>query len=313
MNLKHNTKLFFWCLIISLFLWTFIKFSRNITIEKKILIEWENIPKQYYLNHDAPKSIEVDVEGEGFDLLTGILWYSPTAIIDLKKYTWKKNPLIICDDYFHQQLNQVFEKKNKKIFFSEPCLTLDFHKNSSRKTPIILVTKDITPNGYILDSAIIEPTHVYIYGKELDLKKIDTLYTKPIRKIETPKEIEEGTIDIFMPKIYNKMAKISENNVAYKLYYSQYTEIDIKVFLAVENLPSDFDVRFFPDSLDWKIKVKIQDVKKAMKRKWIKHIDFEKLKNIHQNNILVRDFEKTPYILDIEQKVKKVNYLIVEK
>lgn len=232
--------------ILAICLWFMVNLSQKFTLNIDLPIEKGAIPDDKALTEALPKTANVSVSGEGWQLIS-IYNNPPSVNVDVM------NPEINLYEQVQRQVNALYDVKTDKV---QPLmLTLDLESRHSKRVPVRPVL-DVTFEGQygFIGKPNLQPDSVTISGAASLLRNItewptDSLSLKTVSTdISRSVQLKES-----------ELITLSQDKVQFNGEVAQFTEGETNVTLTTRNLPIEQSISFSPSSITIKYDVPIDE------------------------------------------------------
>lgn len=241
--MNKNYKIFLFSFLFALTLWLYIELNLSYSLDISIPVEVQS-SKSQALAEEIPNSIDVKVNGKGWDLLNIMISKNLKYNLDITKL--KKDSKIITQQYISERLNL---KPNVSILEIVPdTISINFDKVTSKNVP---VKNNIIVNlkeGYrIIGNPSLDPNLVDVEGASFLINKIKFLptETKVFNNVNTD---IEGFINLkdTLSNLINVGTKVIK--YSYRIQLSAEKDLE-EVSIDVINVPDDKEVLLIPPKL----------------------------------------------------------------
>lgn len=238
-----RTLTFVVCVLLSAFLWSLIRLSKNLLREVSVPVVVTNLPAHQVLIPSAPNAIKLLVEGNGFTLLKT---YSQNEALSVD-YTDLKHI-----EGSHYCLSKSTREKLTNTYLSNfkirsvvsDTLTLLLEKKVSKKIPVLVQLNVEYAKEYQLTELRITPDSVTAYGSQ---KAIDTL-TQVTFQYTKKKLIKDNFSKNYSLK-NTKYITYDLHTIKMEAFVDKVSEQLLKVPVQVVNVPKDSQVKVFPNEI----------------------------------------------------------------
>lgn len=304
------TYLFF--LFMSVLFWYLNALSKTYVTHLSYTVNYRNWPKGKVLISDESTYIDLQVRGNGFQLLRyKLLSFIQPIELNLDEYsslleqTSNPSKYFLSSKAIKDKINTLFftiqvykilpdtffigftEVIDKKIAI-KPNLILEFDKPFMLKGPIHVIPDSIQISG---PKAIID-TLKFITTKELHIKGIkDKVIVEtelnPIKRFNYPIK----KVKIFIPS-------------------EKYTELTYSIPIESENAPSGYEIKTFPATLNVSFDVAISDFDKMNVYMFRAIVDYNNILNNKPSKLKVILSKSPSVVKNIKFNPKSVDYLV---
>ncbi len=309
---RKNFIIFLVFVLVSSVFWFLIALSKEYTTTISYPVKFTSLPKDRILVEKLPENIQLQIAGNGFDLLkyefSGFIF---PYIIDYSKISNHNH-----SNHFHLQtttlLNQFRQKFPSNVTVQDifpKTLTFTFSSMIKKKLPVEANILYRLAKQYVVhDKVLISPNYVIAKGpkaiidtmkvaktEQYDLKILD----KPIKKILSLKK--------------TKLVSYSADKVVLFLNVQQYTESVIKVPIVIKNMPDSLSIKFIPDKISVRYKSTLDHFKEILPKQFKAIANFSSI-TLSKDTKIPIVLEETPKeAFDISFSPKKVSFLLSQK
>ncbi len=276
------------CMLLSIFLWTLIRLSKNLQREFSVNVNITNIPDNLFLNPLQTHQIKILAEGKGYALFK---YYSggQTLTVDFddleyvggKKYKLSKN---ISDKLKTSQLSELKVQNT----YSD-TIFIDLEKKYTKKIPVEVNLNAEFQREYQLTELITKPDSVEVSGFKAAIDTLNAVVVSFSERKHVKKSFEETY------KLQNTSSvRFHTNRITVKAIVDKVSEQLVRVPVEMLNVPPDVQVKIFPAEVTV-----------------LCSGDLNILKNITPDEIIVEadynDIQKNTFLpLTIRTKLKRV-------
>lgn len=301
--------------IISFFLWFIQALNKSYITEISQKVNFTGTYDTIIIQNkeQLPEALILKVEAKGFDLLNYSLKFSHKKINLLFQNLnfIPKQPGDSIHYYFYTNtLKNVFQSQisnNFKLLEIYPD-TLSFNFTRYTYKDVVVQTKialKYAPGFRLKGKISISPQIVRLYGPDFIVKAVDTIYTK------TPKIDElSNDLDIKTQLVIPERTKVNANLVEIKAHIAQFTEFSQKISPKVLNVPDSLRIILFPNQVQAKYQIFIEDISKQNIEQLEIIADF---KNIEDNQLKLEAKVLNPKILNFSYSPTVIKYIIEKK
>ena len=238
-----RTLTFVVCVLLSAFLWSLIRLSKNLLREVSVPVVVTNLPAYQVLMPSAPNAIKLLVEGNGFTLLKTYsqnealsVDYTDLKHIEGSQYCLSKST--------REKLTNTYLSNFKIRSVVSDTLTLLLEKKVSKKIPVLVQLNVEYAKEYQLTELRITPDSVTAYGSQ---KAIDTL-TQVTFQYAKKKHIKDNFSKNYSLK-NTKYITYDLHTIKMEAFVDKVSEQLLKVPVQVVNVPKDSQVKVFPNEI----------------------------------------------------------------
>jgi hypothetical protein len=230
------------CLLLAIGAWLFMALNKKYVYTSKTVLYYRNFPQKKAFHPLQSDTVDLQVEGTGWQLLFARLRVKPQSIsINLEKLNTRNYVL------FAEQLgnvNRQLETSQKIISVSPDTLYFDFTLRTVKRVPVKLLSNLTFVKQYGISGDIeITPQYITLSGPQDKLKQItdwptDTLNLKNVQSTSVTR------IAIAQNKMKN--VSIFPTSAEVVLPVDEYTEKTMEIPLKVINNREYYGVKLYP-------------------------------------------------------------------
>ncbi len=185
------------CFGISLVFWFFVKLDNSYTTTIVAHITWQ-LPDSLAWRELPPETMQVEISGEGWDLLAQSLWRSDPV---LYFPVGRRNNATVSRDEIISQLESQLHPDIEVVRLEFDFLPIRVERRLVRRVPVLVPTQRVSiAPGYVLtDSIRAVPDTVAISGPASLVQTIEFVQTMPLEATEVSAPLEE-TVPIQLPE-----------------------------------------------------------------------------------------------------------------
>ncbi len=313
--LASNATAKFLFLLLSVFLWFLIKLSKEgYVTEFNFPVKYTNIPQDMRLNNEPVSQLKVRVRSHGFDLLKYKLRSFRAMDVDVTstmrkdgdgRYYWdpgRRKSLI--DGEFDDE-TQVLSVSPDTVFF-------EFNAVKNKKVKVYLKGRKLYSNFKTFYSPPeITPDSIRITGAEADVNKIDSIFTKAI---DLKAEEDSVTRDVALDLPKNSGLEFSASRVKVKLRYTSLTEGSFSIPVSVINLPEGYQLNVFPEKINLRFQVPVQDYDRVSEEDFIAYVDYQEIEESEDARFLTVRIQSAPaFLRKVTLDPRQLEYILIKK
>ena len=184
------------CFCISLVFWLFVKLDNSYTTTIAVHITWQ-LPDTLAWHELPPETMQVEVSGEGWELLAQSLWRSDPV---LYFPVGQRSNAMVSRDEIISQLESHLHPDIEVVRLEYDFLPIRVERRLVRRVPVRVPTQKVSiASGYVLtDSIRAVPDTVEISGPASLVQTIDHVQTQPLEASEVSAPLEH-TVPIQLP------------------------------------------------------------------------------------------------------------------
>lgn len=298
----------FACLCFAIAAWLFMALNNKYVYTAKTVLSYKNFPLKRAFHPLQSDTVDLQVEGSGWQLLFSRLRIKPQSIpVDLEPLN-KKDFIVFSNQI--NGINKQFASSQKIIFVRPDTLYFDFTKRSVKKVPIKLVKKISYASQFGLsDDILLTPRYVTVTGPVEDLKKISVWDTDTL---SLNKLSNNASVRIGMQQTHLKNINIYPSRVEVKIPVDEFTEKTVEVPLKIINNKGFNSIMLYPKKVKVTFLVALGNYSQVDENFIQAAVDVNEWKNDHHNQFTVKITNFPDYCKLINVSPGKVDF-IVEK
>jgi hypothetical protein len=239
------------CLLLSATAWLLQALSKEYTSVQRVPVKYINLPSDRLLSSELPDSVDAELRGSGFNLLTWKLGRDP-GTLELDVRTARQNrrgDLALLTHINSLRLRSSFGRGARVVRVFPDTIALSFSPRVTRKVPVrILASATPAPQFQLADSIRCEPAWVTISGAAELVNSITTIHTEPRVYSGLEKDVNE-----LVPLTLNGTARqltVSPAAVKLSIKVGQFTEGRFTIPVTPVNTPPGATLKTIPDKVD---------------------------------------------------------------
>ena len=310
-RINRRVVTFIFCLIASAFFWVMMSLSKEYSIEIKFPVSYVNFPIDKVVSNQLPTTIDIEIKSTGFNLLVyKIKQKRDTVFIDAKdsKHLAEKNNFYILPNARIDKIASQFSGDVKIMKVYPDTIFMNYNKKKSKQVPVKTNIKIDFANHYQQsDSLQLTPAYITVSGASELVDKIKFIETKTIK---LKKVSDTVSIQLQIKKTPNlKLVDISQTSVQAKINVTKFTEASIELPIEVDNLPTGFALKTFPDKITVKYNVAFKKYESITPLQFRAIVDYSKIE-ARSNKLKVQLVKYPSDIKSIKISPEKVEYII---
>lgn len=311
--IRKKILVFLVCIVISTLFWFLVVLSKDYNDVITIPVTYVNVPKGKVIVNDLPARVSVELRSFGFNLLKFRL-FNPEEqlIIDVSQtmrvrrdglgYVATNSRL----DRFSSQMNTniqlirinpdtiffVFDTKNMKKVKVIPDLDLSFNDQYDLSGEIRVMPSEVKITGpsQYMDSI------TFVKTEKIALANLEKTRRENVR-IKIPSDIqsivsEPATVDVVIP-------------------VDKFTEGSLSVPVSVENVPSGYNVKTYPEQIKVTYLVALSNFEKIKADQFNLIADMKSAGNTSRIKVQVKN--ASPFARNIRIHPEKVEFILVKR
>jgi YbbR domain-containing protein len=236
---------FITCLLMAIAAWLFLALKNKYVYTAKTVLIYKNVPQKRAFHALQSDTVDLQVEGTGWQLLFARLRVKPQSIsISLEKLN-NRNFILFSEQLYN--VNQQLETSQKIISVKPDTLYFDFSEKKTKRVPVRLVCDFSFAKQYGISNDIsIIPEYVTVSGPEKELAKIREWYTDTL-KLSNLQVTSVSRINMTQNRMKN--VSIFPPSAEVKVPVDEFTEKIIELNLSVINNKQFHDIKLYPKKI----------------------------------------------------------------
>lgn len=230
------------CLLLAIAGWLFLALNNKYVYTAKTVLVYTNAPQKKAFHPLQSDTVDLQVEGTGWQLLFARLRVNPPSIsISLEKLN-NRNYILFSEQLY--SVNNQLETRQKIISIRPDTLYFDFSKRTVKKVPVRLVSNlGFIKQFGISDEIELNPDYVTVSGPQEELEKISEWRTDTL-KLDNVHGLSVARVP--MKQNVLKNVSIFPSSVEVKIPVDEFTEKTVEVPLKVINNTDYYSIRLYP-------------------------------------------------------------------
>ncbi len=286
--------------------WLFMALNKKYVYTSKTVLFYKNFPQKRAFHPLQSDTVDLQVEGTGWQLLFARLRVKPQSIaINLEKLN-TRNYILFSEQL--RMVNSQLETSQNIISVKPDTLYFDFTERTVKKVPLRLVSNISFVKQYgVSDDIEITPGYITLSGPEDKLKAIKDWPTDTLR-MDQVQSTSVSRVAIARNRMKN--VSIFPSSAEVKIPIDEYTEKTIEVPVKVINNKEYYDVKLYPKKVKVTFQVALSKYQQINESYIDAVVDLNEWKQLNHNQLrvtLVRfpDFCKLVSIVPV-----KVDFII---
>lgn len=230
------------CILCAVGAWLFLALNKKYPYTVQTELIYKDEPQGKAFKALQPDTVDLKVEGTGWQLLFARLRIKPPSItVSLQKLNSRSYVV------FSEQLDQVnrqLETSQKVISVKPDTLYFDFSRRTNKRVPLKLISKLTFGPQYGTSKEIkLSPAYVNISGPQEELQKIHVWHTDSLKLSDISSSVDTR-INVLKNAVNN--VSIYPTSVGVKIPVDEFTEKTIEVPLSILNNKEYYDVKLYP-------------------------------------------------------------------
>lgn len=294
------------CLLLAIAGWLFMALNNKYVYTAKTVLVYKNFPQNKAFHPLQSDTVDLQVEGTGWQLLFARLRVNPQSIsISLDKLS-SRNYILFSEQLYN--VNGQLETSQKIISVRPDTLYFDFSKRTVKRVPVRLVEQlDFEKQFGISNVIELTPSYVTVSGPQEDIAKItewntDTLKLQHIHDAVTTR--------VSMKQNVLKNVNIFPASVEVKIPVDEFTEKTIELPLKVLNNGQFDTIKLYPKKIKITFLVALSSYQQVNEDFIEAYVDVNEWKNQRHDQFTVRLSRFPDYCKLVRLVPEKVDFII---
>ena len=272
------------CVTCAVGAWLFLALNKKYPYTVQTELLYKDEPQGKAFKALQPDTVDLKVEGTGWQLLFARLRIKPPSItVSLQKLNTRSYVV------FSEQLDQVnrqLETSQKVISIKPDTLYFDFSRRTNKRVPLKLISKlTFAPQHGISQEIKLTPSYVNISGPHEELQKMHIWHTDSLKLNDI-----KGNVDTRINLLKNAISNVSiyPTSVGVKIPVDEFTEKTIEVPLSILNNKEYHDVKLYPKKVTITLLVALSNYAKTDDDQLKAAVDLAEWKVLGHNKLSVK-------------------------
>lgn len=233
------------CLLLAIAAWLFMALNNKYVYTAKTVLIYKNFPQKRAFHPLQSDTVDLQVEGTGWQLLFARLRINPQSIAVSLNTLNTKDFVVFSDQLYN--VNKQLESSQKVISVKPDTLYFDFTQRTVKKVPIKLVKEINFVKQYDISNEVkLNPKYVTVTGPIEELDKISAWATDTLKLDHVQ---SSSTARIAMQHSTHKNVSIFPSSVEVKLPVDEFTEKTVEVPLKIINNRNYNSIKLYPKKI----------------------------------------------------------------
>ncbi|WP_169311415.1 CdaR family protein [Cellulophaga algicola] len=309
---KRKVKIFLIFLFFSSMSWFINKLADDYTGRAAFDVVYTNVPDSLLFVGASKDHIEVKLKASGFTFL-GFGFKNKTVTIDVSKAEKKDDVYRIPRSVYQLQIEKQLPQSMEFLGVDEgDAIVLEIYTLKTKKVPVIERLKINFSQNFMLDGAVLlSPDSILVKGPEKVLNEIESIQTE-VKTISNVTEDFSEELLLQTPENTDNITYLT-TKVFVKGKVVRFSEKIIEVPIKVLNLPEDFEIKLFPDTVKIVCMAKIDDLKELQVSDFNVVADYNAIQDESQHTILLKLELAPDFLSNIRLMSNEVRYILKRK
>jgi len=253
-----NTLLFFSFALLASCFWALQYFQQKFDFEVPIKIQYVNVPAGIAISGKLPQEITLYVQDKGNAYLNYFRKQKRNSLfinINLVTISTSQNSYVVEKAVLNNLINEKLYSTTQLKSFLPDKIEIFYSPLEQKELPVVINGTISPASGYLfLDSILIEPSKVIVFGSKNDLNNLREIQTLPLDYNNIDKDwtviaglqIPEGI-------------SLSVEQVKLSATVEEFTEKTFELHVVCKNLPANLNVLFFPSKVELNVRVGLSE------------------------------------------------------
>lgn len=294
------------CLFLAVAGWLFLALNNKYVYTAKTVLVYKNFPQKKAFHPLQSDTVDLLVEGTGWQLLFARLRVSPPSInISLDKLN-NRNYILFSEQLY--SVNNQLETSQKIISVRPDTLYFDFSKRTVKRVPVRLVSEVTFARQFgISDDMELSPDHVTVSGPQEELERISEWKTDTLHLHDLQGPV---VARIAMKHNTQKNVNIFPGSVEVRLPVDEFTEKTLEVPLKVINNKEYYNVRLYPKKVKITFMVALSSYQQVNEDFIEASVDLNEWKLLKHDQLSVKLTRFPDYCKELQLSPAKVDFII---
>ncbi|WP_316830076.1 CdaR family protein [Pedobacter aquatilis] len=296
------------CLLLAIAAWFFMALNNKYVYTAKTVLIYKNFPQNRAFHPLQSDTVDLQVEGTGWQLLFARLRINPQSIsVSLNKLNTRD--FVVFSDQLYN-VNKQLETSQKVISIKPDTLYFDFTKRTVKRVPVKLVQQlDFVKQYGIASEIKLNPKQITVTGPIEELNKIHEWSTDTLKLNQVQ---NSTTVRINMQHSTHKNVNIFPPSVEVKLPVDEFTEKTLEVPLKLTNNRNFNSIKLYPRKVKVTFMVALSYFDQVDETFITATVDVDEWSVLHHNKFTVKLTEFPDYCKLVKIVPSKVDF-VVEK
>lgn len=293
-------------MLIAIAAWLFMALNNKYPYTVKTVLKYNNIPQKKAFHPLQSDTVDLQVEGTGWQLLFARLRIKPQSIaISLEKLN-NRNFILFSEQLYN--VNNQLETSQKIISVKPDTLYFDFSEKTVKRVPVKLVSDIGFVKQYGISNPIeITPDYVTISGPEEELNKIKEWKTDSLN-LQDVQSTAKSMVGMTQSKMKN--VSIFPASVEVKVPVDEFTEKVLDIPLKVVNNREYYSVKLYPRKVKITFLVALSKYNQVNEDFIEAVVDMNEWKELNHNRLRVKIVRFPDFCKLIQIVPGKVDFII---
>jgi hypothetical protein len=309
-----DLKVYLICVLISTFIWLMMKMSDEYSKEIEIPIGYTDYPEGMILVNKPVSSLKVQVESQGFKMMTIALRNNKKVHIDLSKLElqptrYKRWVASIPSHLFAYDISSQLGVDPIGNKIKPDSIYFVFDTLITRKVPVKVNSRLSFVQGNTLYKGLkIEPPAVDVTGPALAVKNMKYVAADSLVLERLDKSFKKK----LALKTENPLIKLNPASVMVSGTVAKFSEFSTSVPLVVETTIPDLKIRTFPAKVTVTYSIPIPERDNISDSSFVVVVEVDSMDVLTKEHLIPRIVRKPDFVKSAYLNVDKVEFIILK-
>lgn len=293
------------CFFISFMIWVVTTLSEVYMNEIVVSVQYINLPEDKALTETLPEKWYILAEAKGTALIKHTNFSEKTIVIDYEKLV------------FNDELRPETQKKHLEEqldgftinTINPSVIYFRLEKKAKKVVPIEFIADiEMVQHFYQSEAPLIMPDSMLVVGPASIIDTLKSWKTEPLTLREVNKDYK-GDIELRKPDLAS--LQLSFERVSYWVKVVEFTEKRLSVPIAILNLPKNMNIFPYPQKVNIKFQVSIEEFDEIGETHFTVVSDFSKINAEQGEKLRVELLDTPPDIKNLTYSPQEIEYLII--
>lgn len=296
-------------LLLAFGFWLLQYLQQRFEIDLQIPVHYKNIPKNITLSDSVPEQLFLRIQDKGTVLANYYLGkkYNPVEI-DLRKASPEKNSYAIPKSILEKEIYKRLLSSTALVSYFPESLTVDYFALLKKEVPILFDGNIKPAFGYMVDSVILNPDTVSVWGSNVKVQAIHSVNTEDLDLEGVNKNIRKR-----IRVQADSGIRVSPEYVELTVTAQEYTEKGFYIPVICPDVPSGYEVRLFPSRVEVISQIALTKYSDIHPQDFEVVIKYQDLVNNKDSLAAVAVVKKPEWVKNFRISPEKIEFLIEKK
>ncbi len=302
---------FFIFLLLAAGFWLMQSLQQEYEVEMNIPIRYRNIPSEVAFTSPLPDKVNIRIKDKGTGLINYVFWNAFMPIdINLKDLPVNKTRSTVAD---RKKIESDIQKQllsTTALLYTEPTsIDAVYGKLKEKEVPVIFNGMIETKPGFqLVGKATLSPEKVILYANQATIDSVSNIKTefKQLTKIDKTQSV---TVKLQKPE----GSSLSEETVTLTIPIEEFTEKVLSVPVICSNLPSNYELKTFPSSVNVSANVSMSKFNDLDAFVFEIDIPFESLKDNKTGTVKLELTKQPDWVSDTAINPNTIEFILEQK